>query len=83
MKKLNIYNVYIDDSEAVYKVVTPAENEEEARARWQGNGEIVTVKEIECPINIEFVHQALAAAGFGQTEQDVITRTLTLTGIAR
>lgn len=87
MKKLNIYNVYIDDGESVYKVVTPAEDKQEAITRWRGNGEIISVIETECPINLEYVSQALTLAGFGQTEVDIITRTLSrslvLTGVVK
>lgn len=38
MKKFTVYNVYLDDGDNVYKIVVPAENEEEAAKYCEGNG---------------------------------------------
>ena len=47
MEKFNIYAVYLDDGENVYKVFEPARNEEEVIEIVSGNGEIISIKKIE------------------------------------
>lgn len=86
MKHLNFkkYSVYIDDGQNCFKVAIPARNEAEARKYVEGNGEVIAVKEIteDFPISVEKVETALSMYGFGQTEKDLITRTLLMTNIA-
>lgn len=77
--------VYLDDgSENVMKVAIPAKNEKDAREYVSGNGEVIAVKDVtdRYPISLEYVAKALINAGFGQTETDLITRTLQINDIA-
>lgn len=78
------YFVYIDDNHNVYKVAIPAENESKARDYCEGNGEIVAVRDIteDFPIDVVRVAEALGKCGFGDTERDLITRTLQICRIA-
>lgn len=82
--KLKKFMVYMDDGRDAFRVAIPAENEKKAREYVMGNGEIVAVKNIteDFPIDAYKVEQALKAASFGQTEIELIIRTLTSTEIA-
>ncbi len=86
MKNLNFkkYSVYMEDGQHCFKAAIPARNEAEARKYVEGNGEVIAVKEItaDFPISAGKVAEALARYGFGQTEIDLITRTLQMTNIA-
>ena len=81
MKK---YMVYFEDAENCYKAAIPAKSEKSARAFVEGNGTVITVKDItkDYPISIYAVEAALGNAHFGQIEIDLITRTLIDTQIA-
>ena len=82
---LKKYFVYLDDgTEDVLKVAIPAKNEKDAREYVNGNGEVIAIRDVteRYPISAEDVARALLNAGFGQTEVDLITRTLTSTRIA-
>ena len=85
MKKFTVYNVYLDDGDNVYKIVVPAESEEEAAKYCQGNGEIIAVKKNDFTQNIDTTALAsyLLSGGWGKTEVDVITRTLAMCGLER
>lgn len=77
--------VYLDDgSEDVMKIAIPAKGEKDAREYVRGNGEVIAVKDVtdRYPISLECVAKALINAGFGQTETDLITRTLQINDIA-
>lgn len=78
------YMVYMESGEILFKLAVPAENEEKAREYVQGNGEIVTIKDVteEYPIDGAKVANALFDAGFGEHEVDFIIRTLNTTRIA-
>lgn len=82
--RLKKYNVYLDDGTSCYREAIPARDEQGAKDYVKGNGEIIAVKEIteDFPISAEKVARALFLAGFGQTEIDLITRTLQITCIA-
>ena len=85
VSKLKKYFVYLDDgSDDVLKVAIPAKNENDARDYCNGNGEVIAVREVSerYPIDADAVAKALINAGFGQTETDLITRTLQRTRIA-
>ena len=84
MKPLRKYVVYLDDGELVYKLYVPAVNEEAAKIYCEDNGDIVAVKDVteEFPISANCVAAALRNYGFGETEMDLILRTLQTTGIA-
>lgn len=81
MKK---YIVYMDDGRDCFKVAVPATSEKAARKYVEGNGEVVTVKDVtkDVPISLDKVAQALKNAQFGQIEIDLITRCLFFDGIA-
>lgn len=82
---LKKYFVYLDDgTEDVLKVAVPAKSEEDAREYVNGNGEVIAIRDItdRYPISADLVAKALINAGFGQTEVDLITRTLQKTDIA-
>jgi hypothetical protein len=79
-KKMRIFVVYLDDGENVYKIHVPAYTKKEAELYCQGNGEIVKSVDVtsDYPISINDLHNALKAK-FGQTEIDIIMRTITQT----
>ena len=81
---LKKYLVYMDDGTDVLKIAVPAKSKTAAEKFCEGNGEIITVKDItaETPISAEAVICALKERNFGEIEIDLIVRTLTLTGIA-
>ena len=88
MKKFTVYNVYLDgghDDNDVYKIVVPAESEEEAIKYCEGNGEIIAVKKnnLVQDIDTAFLADYLREGGWGKTEIDVIVRTLTICGLDR
>lgn len=84
MKKLTVYNVYLEDSANVYRVTVPAENKKAAEKYVEGNGDIVTVKEAELQdIDLHYLACNLRANGWGQMEIDVITRALRYCGLER
>ena len=66
------------------KVAIPAKSEKDARDYVNGNGEVIAVKDVtdRYPIDAGYVAKALINAGFGQTEVDLIKRTLQATQIA-
>ena len=81
MKK---YMVYMDDGRECFKVAVPANNEKAARKYVEGNGEVISVKDVteDFPISLDKVVQALKNAQFGQIEIDLITRCLSFNDIA-
>ena len=81
------YYVYVEESKDrkdVMKLAVPARNEDEAMEYVEGNGEVIAIKDVtdRKPISVQKVGCALALYGFGQTEIDLITRTLLVTNIA-
>ena len=74
----------MDDGRNCFKVAVPATSEKAARKYVEGNGEVVTVKDVtkDVPISLDKVAQALKNAQFGQIEIDLITRCLFFDGIA-
>ena len=84
MKKLTVYNVYLEDSSNVYRVTVPAENKKAAEKYVEGNGDIVTTREAELQdIDLNYLANYLTAGGWGQMEIDVITRALQYCGLER
>ena len=43
MKKLTVYNVYLDDGKSVFRVTVPAASKKEASDYVQGNGDVVAI----------------------------------------
>lgn len=80
MKKFKIYEVITEDYNDTYKFYIPAENKKDAENYVSGNGEIVRTKESELygvnSISLDKVIDALQRYGFGQAEQDIISRIL-------
>lgn len=82
MKKLYVYNVYLESGDDVYKITVPAENEKDAVQYCTGNGEIVTVKKASFPgINPDILAGYMKEKGFTQEQIDVIARVLIRTGL--
>lgn len=84
MKKLNIYDVYLDDGRDVFKCTIPAESKAAAKRYVVGNGEVVAIK--DCPvqnINLNCLVDTLHRDGWGNAEIDIITRTLQACGLER
>ena len=77
MKKMNIFDVYMDDGHNTFKVTVPATSVKSAKEYVQGNGDVVAVKPSELQdIDIGFLADTLKRAQWGQQEIDVITRAL-------
>ena len=84
MKKLNVYDVYLDDGRDVFKCTIPAENKTAAKRYVAGNGEVVAIKDCSLQdIDTNCLADTLRRNGWGQTEIDVITRTLHACGLER
>ena len=72
--RVNAYAVYMDDGRDAFKVIVPATTEKEARNYVDGNGEVIAVKEVDIPLHVGKIADALLAAHFGRQEVDVVTR---------
>lgn len=84
MKKMNVYDLYMDDGKATYKVTVPAFSKKDAKAYVEGNGDVVAVKPSELQdIDLNCLADTLKRAQWGQQEIDVITRALAQCGLAR
>lgn len=84
MKKLTVYDVYLDDGRDVIKATIPAESKKAATNYTAGNGEVVAIRESDLQdIDIDFLASYLRAGQWGAKEIAVITRTLEQAGLAR
>lgn len=84
MKKMSVFDLYMDDGEATYKVTVPAFSKKDAKEYVQGNGDVVAVKPSELQdIDLNYLSDTLKRNGWGQQEIDVITRALAQCGLAR
>ena len=84
MKKLNIYDVYLDDGHSTFKCTIPAESKAAATKYVAGNGEVVAVRPCSLQdIDTNCLADTLRRDGWGQTEIDTITRTLQICGLER
>ena len=84
MKKMNIYDLYMDDGYSTFKVTVPATSVKSAKEYVQGNGDVVAVKSSELQdIDLNCLADTLKRAQWGQQEIDVITRALAQCGLAR
>lgn len=85
MKKMTVYDVYLDDGQDAFRVTVPAESKKAAAKYAEGNGKIIAI--LENPmlqdINLECLANTLRADGWGQLEIDVITRALAQVGLDR
>lgn len=84
MKKLNIYEVYLDDGRDTFKCTIPAENKAAAKKYVAGNGEVVAIRDCDLQdIDTNFLADTLRRNGLGQKEIDVIVRALQTCGLDR
>lgn len=85
MKTFKVYDVYMDDGRDVFKVVIPAESKQAATKAVSGNGEVVKIRENAMVQNIDCnaLADTLRKDGWGDTEIQVITRTLAAVGLER
>ena len=85
MKKMTVYDVYLDAGRDALKVTVPAENQKAAEQYVQGNGEIVAIRknpDIQ-DIDLRCLADTLSRGGWGQMEIDIITRALVQVGLER
>ncbi len=84
MKKLSVYDVYLECGQDVYKVTVPAENAKDAERYCEGNGDVIATKKASLQdIDLDFLEKVLRSARYGQAEIDVILRTLIRCGLDR
>ena len=84
MKKMNVYDIYMDDGHNTFKVTVPAFSKKDAKEYVEGNGEVVAIKPSELQdINLNCLADTLRRSGWGQQEVDVITRALAQIGFER
>lgn len=84
MKKMNIYDLYMDDGRNTFKVTVPAFSKKDAKEYVQGNGEVVAIKPSELQnIDLDYLANTLRQNAWGQQEIDVITRALAQIGLER
>ena len=75
MKKC--FEIIIKDSlTSCFMVHIPAENKAKALKEAEGNGEVISCKEIEWRLGRDCVMESLKKSGFGQTEINLIDRLL-------
>lgn len=84
MKKLRVYDVYLDDGRDCFKVTVPAENKKDAESFTAGNGEVIAIRDCDLQdIDLGCLADTLTRCGWGQKEVDVITRCLARCGLDR
>ena len=84
MKKMNVYDMYMDDGHNTFKVTVPAFSKKDAKEYVQGNGEVVAIKPSELQnIDLGYLADTLRQNAWGQQEIDVITRALAQIGLER
>lgn len=84
MKKLTVYNVYLDDGRDTFRCTVPAASKKAAAEYVQGNGDIVAIKPADLQdIDLDCLADTLKRAQWGQEEIDVITRALAVCGLER
>ena len=76
-----MYEMIIDCGDQVIKVNRLGKSAADVKKRYSGNGEYIKVTDVteDYPIDAHKVMRALAAAGFGEVEQEAV-RHLLLTG---
>lgn len=85
MKKMTVYDVYLDAGSDALKVTVPAESQKAAEQYVQGNGEIIAIRknpDIQ-DIDLRCLADTLKKSGWGQMEIDIITRALVQVGLER
>ena len=79
----NVYSVITETATEAYKMLVPAPDKKTAIDYVEGNGEVVSCKVTDWDIDVEFLAETLARTGWGQSEIDIITRTLYISGLDR
>lgn len=84
MRRMNVYDLYMDDGHNTFKVTVPAFSKKDAKEYVQGNGEVVAIKPSELQdIDLNCLANTLKRSEWGQQEIDVITRALAQIGLER
>lgn len=84
MKKMDVYDLYMDDGHDTFKITVPAFSKKDAKAYVEGNGEVVAIKPSELQdIDLNCLADTLRRSEWGQQEIDVITRALAQIGLER
>lgn len=84
MKKWNVFKVYAEDSNDVYKLIIPSSSKKEAE-KYVESGGLEVVKTVEMPylkINTDFLSQFLNKEGFDSDGIDVICRVIQMIGLS-
>ena len=82
MKKLTVYNVYLDDGKSAFRVTVPAASKKEAADYVQGNGDVVAINPAPVQgIDLHRLAYDLKSCQWSQTDIDIITRTLATCGL--
>lgn len=84
MKKWNVYKVYAEDSNDVYKLIIPSSSKKEAEKYVESGGlEVIKIVELEnMKINTDYLSQILTEQGFDTDGIDVICRTIQMIGLS-
>lgn len=84
MRRMNVYDLYMDDGHSTFKVTVPAFSKKDAKEYVQGNGDVVAVKPSELQdIDLNCLADTLKRSGWGQQEVDIIVRALAQIGLER
>ena len=84
MKKMHVYEVYLDDGHNCYKEIIPAPSKKDAIAYCEGNGDVVAVRDSEWQdIDLNRLVETLRRDDWGDWEIAVITRCLDFCGLRR
>lgn len=83
MKKINVYEVYLEDNSGVSKIHVPAFTKKEAEQYVSGNGEIIAVKKLSDKYQIvtEGLSKALKNDDWNDREIEVLTRLIRMVGL--
>lgn len=75
---MKLFECVIDDGKDVKKIIVPATSQRTLKSEYDGNADIIRVKEVttDYPIDIRKVVEALEVADFGDVEIRLITVTL-------
>lgn len=83
MKKWNVYKVYAEDSNDVYKMIVPSTSKKEAEAYVNSGGlDVVKMVETNLKINTDFLASFLKKENFDSDGIDVICRVLQMIGLS-
>ena len=84
MRRMNVYDLYMDDGHSTFNVTVPAFSKKDAKEYVQGNGDVVAVKPSELQdIDLNCLADTLKRSGWGQQEIDIIVRALAQIGLER